>query len=656
VTVPVGILFTEPKLQPLSVTGKIQPGCTRKFFLTKSTTIAPVYKDGSILQPYAQPIVSNASGVFPPIYLDPTLTYRSQLFSADGRLLEDEDPYCPPTNFSYAVVKRGAEARISTTTPTADSELVIYVPGPGYYEFDALLEFVTPGSSGATPGVAVSAVFTGAFRDGFSASYSIVGSMNATSVQTADSMNRSGAGFAGLTVATYSLAGAGALNTLAYRGSFYATEPGALAIYWAQKTSSTNATFLNAGSFLRLLAASNNSTVNLGSLPVNIPAPNPNLPPAVFIAGQSASYAIGSSTNKYPYSADGVNWSIGTCTPATGGAGGPFLGGAAWSPALGLWAMPDSGGNGVNQAMYTSPDGITWTARTMPNTKAWNAVAWSPRLGLFCAVAGDNSTTTGTVATSPDGVTWTARNSATASVWNGIIWVPFANSGLGIFVAGADVGSALSQSMMYSTDGINWTTVTFTGSFPLPVSNLTYGNNVIVGCVRGNIGVCMTSHDGITWTRTYPPPAQWTGNAIDNIVFVPAPAPPSQRGGLIGGGSGPLGPFGSVGTFVSLNGGAGPGALGTDSVGDPTQNTGWTEILGNVSPAPVTTAGRHYCGVAYSPSLGRVVVFEESNGGVAYLDSFRIITSANGGQGWNAIAIPGGLPALWGGYYVSAAG
>jgi hypothetical protein len=35
----------------------------------------------------------------------------------------------------------------------------------------------------------------------------------------------------------------------------------------------------------------------------------------------------------------------------------------------------------------TSPDGITWTARTSAADNGWYSVCWSPEAGLFVAVA-----------------------------------------------------------------------------------------------------------------------------------------------------------------------------------------------------------------------------------------------------------------------------
>ena len=65
----------------------------------------------------------------------------------------------------------------------------------------------------------------------------------------------------------------------------------------------------------------------------------------------------------------------------------------------------------------TSPDGITWTARTAVQTNAWTSVCWGN--GMFVAVASDG---TNRVMTSPDGITWTARTAAQANMWRSVCY------------------------------------------------------------------------------------------------------------------------------------------------------------------------------------------------------------------------------------------
>jgi hypothetical protein len=83
----------------------------------------------------------------------------------------------------------------------------------------------------------------------------------------------------------------------------------------------------------------------------------------------------------------------------------------------------------------TSPDGISWTARSSAADNAWHSVCWSKEVGLFVAVA---YTGTGNrVMTSPDGISWTARSSAADNGWLSVCW----SKEVGLFVAVAYTGT-----------------------------------------------------------------------------------------------------------------------------------------------------------------------------------------------------------------------
>lgn len=79
-------------------------------------------------------------------------------------------------------------------------------------------------------------------------------------------------------------------------------------------------------------------------------------------------------------------------------------------------------GNGTNAA--SSPDGITWTARSLPSS-IWNAVAFGN--GAFVAVGSGGGPTY--VANSPDGFTWTARTIPGGASWTAVTY------GAGLFAA-----------------------------------------------------------------------------------------------------------------------------------------------------------------------------------------------------------------------------
>jgi hypothetical protein len=105
-TTPTGILFSDPQAKPLSTVGQPQSGCYYCFFMSGTTTLSNVYADGLLGTPLSQPTagsvnpvagtVADSAGRFVPIYLNPTVIYRAQLYSAAGVKLEDSDPIVVP--------------------------------------------------------------------------------------------------------------------------------------------------------------------------------------------------------------------------------------------------------------------------------------------------------------------------------------------------------------------------------------------------------------------------------------------------------------------------------------------------------------------------------------------------------------------------------
>lgn len=98
---PTGILFNDPRAKPTSAAGIAQPGAYYQYYLTQTTAPATVYKDGALTIPAVQtPTTGDTTlagdGRLIPIYLNPNVIYRVQLYSAIGALLEDTDPYVVP--------------------------------------------------------------------------------------------------------------------------------------------------------------------------------------------------------------------------------------------------------------------------------------------------------------------------------------------------------------------------------------------------------------------------------------------------------------------------------------------------------------------------------------------------------------------------------
>jgi hypothetical protein len=104
---PTGILFADPRVKPTNTAGQPQSGCYYVFYSTGTTTPVSVYADGFLTVPLSQPpaasvnpvgfgTIAASDGRFVPFYLNPAITYRAQLYGANGALLEDTDPYVVP--------------------------------------------------------------------------------------------------------------------------------------------------------------------------------------------------------------------------------------------------------------------------------------------------------------------------------------------------------------------------------------------------------------------------------------------------------------------------------------------------------------------------------------------------------------------------------
>jgi hypothetical protein len=129
---PTGILFSDPRVKPLSASGLFQAACYLQFYLTGTTTLANVYADAGLTTPMNQTpgaggnsTTAAADGRFLPIYMDPGVTYRVQLYSATGVLLEDTDPYIVPAGAVTTGQGQTQAEKNAGVTPTS----TLYTPG-----------------------------------------------------------------------------------------------------------------------------------------------------------------------------------------------------------------------------------------------------------------------------------------------------------------------------------------------------------------------------------------------------------------------------------------------------------------------------------------------------------------------------------------------
>jgi hypothetical protein len=146
-------------------------------------------------------------------------------------------------------------------------------------------------------------------------------------------------------------------------------------------------------------------------------------------------------------------------------------------------------GSSNNGAVYTSPNGVTWTQRAVPLTSGYSGANASFGAGLFVFPC------QGDLITSPDGITWTKSKLPVYSLAYGAS--KFIGSG----------GSTGSGGLKTSTDGINWTTLS-SGTYADLQSvasdgNITVavGNNTITPfSSTRSLPTIFSTTDGINWS------------------------------------------------------------------------------------------------------------------------------------------------------------
>jgi hypothetical protein len=141
----------------------------------------------------------------------------------------------------------------------------------------------------------------------------------------------------------------------------------------------------------------------------------------IFIAVAAGST---SNVNKFVKSTDGgVTWTPFFTTTQQ------FLG-IIYVPWLSLWVV--AAGDGAGNRFFTSPDGTTFTSRSISGTAVqWEKVAFSSNLVVIIG----STTGTDRIATSPDAITWTLQTTPVANNWADVTY------GGGKFVAVSMTGT-----------------------------------------------------------------------------------------------------------------------------------------------------------------------------------------------------------------------
>lgn len=228
-------------------------------------------------------------------------------------------------------------------------------------------------------------------------------------------------------------------------------------------------------------------------------------------------------------SSDGTTWvRVPHDEAVFGGPGDQAMGGVAAGGQGAVAVGTDESGGDSDAAVWTSPDGITWTRVAHDEAVfggdeyqgMWAVAAGGPG---FVAAGTDASGGDGDAAvwTSPDGTTWTRvpHDEAVFGGSGGQWMFGVAAGDLGVIVVGSDdMGGYGDAAVWTSTDGLTWARVpnadgVFGGPGYEMMSGVAIGDFGLVAVGSAWFGpewiraAAWTSRDGETWTRAPDAPA-----------------------------------------------------------------------------------------------------------------------------------------------------
>jgi hypothetical protein len=206
--------------------------------------------------------------------------------------------------------------------------------------------------------------------------------------------------------------------------------------------------------------------------------------------------------------------------------------GTSWSPVLspGGRSLPGMGQNtalanvayngslyvaiGNFGAIFTSPDGTTWTSRRATGCCVFNeSIVWGAGLTTpVWVVSGLASPGGWYILSSPDGITWTMRANGAQAAYGA---VAYGGSSTGFsFVSSYNNGTNYTPIVETSADGISWNASTGPNisAITVAIDAVTYGNGMFAA-VGGGI---FTSTDGASWTQQALPAGT---NGLGTLAF-----------------------------------------------------------------------------------------------------------------------------------------
>lgn len=178
---------------------------------------------------------------------------------------------------------------------------------------------------------------------------------------------------------------------------------------------------------------------------------------------------------------------------------------AVWSSCAygsGTFVCVENGGSG---RALSSPDGVTWTLRSLPSAAQWTHVTYAN--GLFIATRADSANT---IAKSSDGgATWSSTTMPSTAIWSSVAY------GSGVWIAVSTTGATAK-----SADAGSWTAST--AASISSVSDVAYGGGKFIAVGTGaNASVGTYDGTNLTWSNSALPSSQtWAGIAYGNGMFI----------------------------------------------------------------------------------------------------------------------------------------
>jgi hypothetical protein len=215
----------------------------------------------------------------------------------------------------------------------------------------------------------------------------------------------------------------------------------------------------------------------------------------------SAGWFVAVGTGCVMTSPDGITWTARTPAAANGAYNGIAYGNGIF--------VASNTNTGAGSDFMTSPNGVTWTSLVPPVKSSWRGLTFGN--GLFVSVAASASKDSFTVMTSNNGSTWTVRTGAVNNSWYSVVY------GNGLFVAVSITGTG--NRVMTSPDGISWTSRTSAADNQW--YDVTLGDGRFIAVAQSGTGNrVMTSEDGINWsTETSAVDNNWRGVAYGKGCF-----------------------------------------------------------------------------------------------------------------------------------------